>query len=83
MEKTTFEGIVEAGQIRLPEGIYLPDKAFVQVTIIEINETAQKTNAERIAEIEAAYGPEPDEEEKAMLRSMRRRFFRTLEPETW
>ena len=83
MEQMTFEGIVEAGQIRLPEGVYLPDKAFVRVTVTKVSEAKQKTNAERSAEIEAAYGPEPDEEEKAMLRSMRRRFNRTLEAETW
>jgi len=36
MKVTTFEGVVENGQIRLPAGVRLPDKAKVYVVIPDL-----------------------------------------------
>ncbi len=36
MKVTTFEGIVENGQIRLPAGVRLPDKTKVYVVVPDL-----------------------------------------------
>jgi hypothetical protein len=36
MKVTTFQGVVENGQIRLPAGVRLPDKAKVYVVVPEV-----------------------------------------------
>jgi hypothetical protein len=36
MKVTTLEGVVENGQIRLPAGIHLPDKAKVYVVVPDV-----------------------------------------------
>ena len=43
MKVTTFEGIIENGQIRLPADVHLPEKAVVYVVVpgIEIQQPAR------------------------------------------
>jgi hypothetical protein len=36
MKVTTFEGVVENGQIRLPAGVRLPDKAKVYIVVPDV-----------------------------------------------
>lgn len=36
MKVTTFEGIIENGQIRLPSNIHLPDKTRVYVVVPDV-----------------------------------------------
>jgi hypothetical protein len=36
MKVTTFEGVVEHGQIRLPAGVRLPDKAKVYIVVPDL-----------------------------------------------
>ena len=93
MEQTTFEGIVEAGQIRLPEGIYLPEKTQVFIVVPSLDEVAYKSfqtrkvsreewNAQG-AEIDAAYADFPDEEEAETMRVMRSQAAKVAGREKW
>jgi len=55
MKVTTFEGIIENGQIRLPANVHLPEKAKVYVVVPDI-EMAQIAyiNSPRLAHPEQA-----------------------------
>ena len=79
MSVTTFEAIVEAGQIRLPAGVHLTDRTTVYVVVPPQQDISTTLpNALRLAEIEAAYSDFPDADEQMSLRNMRKRLARTL-----
>ncbi len=73
MSVTTYQAIVEAGQIRLPDGVFLQDQTTVYIVVPPIADT--RTEAERI---DAAYADYPDAGERAMMASMRRRMARNI-----
>ena len=74
MSVTTYQGVVEAGQIRLPAGVFLKDQTTVYVVVPPVAVDA-RTEAERIDD---AYADYPDAGEKAMMASMRQRMARNL-----
>lgn len=83
MAVATFEAVIKDGQVRLPDGVELPESATVFVVVPNLLSSPVKDKAARRAELEAAYGDYPDTEEQAQTKAMRRRFARTLEPEIW
>ncbi len=56
MSATTFEGVVERGQIRLNSDVRLPDgtKVYIVVPDIEIEETGVRLHSPRLARPEQA-----------------------------
>ena len=91
---TTIEAFVEAGQIRLPEGIRLPEKAQVYIVVPSLDEVPRAISFEtrkisqaeyqaRGAEIDATYADFPDEEEAATMRLMRSKAAKVARRETW
>jgi hypothetical protein len=55
MKVTTFEGVVENGQIRLPANVRLPEKAKVYVVIPDVEvETVAYIGSPRLAHPEQA-----------------------------
>lgn len=55
MTVTTFEGLVENGQIRLPPGIFVPDRTKVYIVIPEVDSSHRaKVDSPRLAHPEQA-----------------------------
>lgn len=55
MSETSFEGIVEQGQIKLPPNIHWPDKARVQVVLADARQrTPTRIFSPRLAHPEQA-----------------------------
>jgi hypothetical protein len=56
MSATTFEGVVEQGQIKLNSDVRLPDgtKVYIVVPDIEIEETGVRLHSPRLAHPEQA-----------------------------
>ncbi|MBC8140330.1 MAG: hypothetical protein H7Y38_02685 [Armatimonadetes bacterium] len=74
MSVITYQAVVEAGQIRLPAGVFLKDQTTVYVVVPPVT-VDTRTEAECI---EDAYADYPDAGEKAMMASMRQRMARNL-----
>jgi hypothetical protein len=54
MNATTFEGIVENGQIKLPANVHLPERTKVYVVIRGTQPSAMKVMSPRLARPEQA-----------------------------
>ena len=74
MNVTTYQAVVEAGQIRLPAGVFLKDQTTVYVVVPPIA-VDTRTENERMDD---AYADYPDARERAMMASMRQRMARNL-----
>ncbi len=58
MSVTTFQGIIENGQVRLPANIVLPEKAKVYIVVPDIEESANRSKfdlAEMISQMPPGY----------------------------